>query len=40
MMSGIAGGAEFILVPEVAFDLEEMSCQLPAMPDIMASQPE
>lgn len=26
MMSGIAGGAEFILVPEVKFDMEEM-CQ-------------
>ena len=31
MMSGIAGGAEYILVPEVAFDLEEISCELKEM---------
>lgn len=31
MMSGIAGGAEYILVPEVAYDLEEISCELKAM---------
>ena len=31
MMSGIAGGAEYILVPEVAFELEEISCELKAM---------
>ena len=33
MMSGIAGGAEYILVPEVAFDLEEISCELREMYD-------
>ena len=31
MMSGIAGGAEYILVPEVAFDLEEISRELKEM---------
>ena len=31
MMSGIAGGAEYILVPEVAFDLEEISLELKEM---------
>ena len=31
MMSGIAGGAEYILVPEVAYDLEEISCELKEM---------
>ena len=31
MMSGIAGGAEYILVPEVAYDLEEISCELREM---------
>ena len=33
MMSGIAGGAEFILVPEVAYDLEEISIELQEMYD-------
>ena len=31
MVSGIAGGAEYILVPEVAFDLEEISLELKEM---------
>ena len=31
MMSGIAGGAEYILVPEVTFDLEDVSQELKAM---------
>lgn len=31
MMSGIAGGAEFVLVPEVKFDMEEMCQEIKAM---------
>ena len=33
MMSGIAGGAEFVLVPEVKYDLDEMCHELKAMYD-------